>query len=381
MVDEGLQKQILERLVLDQENMVTMLGELTMTDSPSRDKPLMDAFVRGLRSRWIEAGAEARLLPDGTQGDHLEVSWGSGEGQILVLCHMDTVWDVGESARRPFKVENGRAYGPGAYDMKGGIVETLFAVKTLISLGATPQKKIVVLHNSDEEIGSPTSRPIIEKAALESDAVLVLEPSAQGGTLKTWRKGVGMFQVQISGRAAHAGADYEKGASAIEEAAHQIIHLHSLTDLDEGVTVNVGTAHAGSRANVIADNAILDIDVRVKTAEATSWLLPKINGLKAFDPRCVVTVSGGINRPPMERNPKNVGLFQVAKAIGAMMGVHLVESGSGGGSDGNFTSALGIPTLDGLGPVGDEAHSLGEYVLVRSLPERAAVVAGLLLSL
>jgi len=294
---------------------------------------------------------------------------------------MDTVWDAGESERRPFKIENGKAYGPGAYDMKGGIVETLFAVKTLISLGATPQKKIVVLHNSDEEIGSPTSRPIIEKAALESDAVLVLEPSAQGGTLKTWRKGVGMFQVQISGRAAHAGADYEKGASAIEEAAHQIIHLHSLTDLDEGVTVNVGTAHAGSRANVIADNAILDIDVRVKTAEATSWLLPKINGLKAFDPRCVVTVSGGINRPPMERNPKNVGLFQIAKAIGAMMGVHLEESGSGGGSDGNFTSALGIPTLDGLGPVGDEAHSLGEYVLVRSLPERAAVVAGLLLSL
>lgn len=361
--------------------MVSVLGELTNLDSPSTSKSHLDRFSALLAKKWEEAGAAVSIIPQDKHGNHLRVEFGVAEEQILILCHMDTVWDAGETRQRPFKVEGGKAYGPGAYDMKGGIVEALFAVKTLAAMGLNPQKSVVILHNSDEEIGSPSSRAIIEAEARKSKAVLVLEPSAQGGALKTWRKGVGMFEVNLKGRAAHAGADYEKGVSAAQEAAHQILYLHNLSDLKEGTTVNVGLVQAGTRRNVVAEEANLGIDLRVKTQEAANWVIPKIMGLKAVDPRVSVRVHGGMNRPPMERNQKNLALYQLARAVGLDMGLHLAESGTGGGSDGNFTSALGIPTLDGLGPVGDDAHAPGEYLLVASLAERAAVVAGLLLNL
>jgi glutamate carboxypeptidase len=378
MHDPKTQKKILGYLKESQEQMVSLLGEFTNIDSPSTSKQHLDRFSEALARVWRDAGAEVEVIEEAQNGNHLRVAWGSGDGQILALGHYDTVWDAGETVRRPFRLENGRAYGPGAYDMKGGIVETIFAVKALSALGIAPRSRLVVLHNSDEEIGSPSSRPVIEEEARKSKAVFVLEPSAQGGTLKTWRKGVGMFEVSIKGRAAHAGADYEKGASAIQEAAHQILYLHGLTDLKEGTTVNVGIIRAGTRSNVVADQADLKVDLRVKTMEAANWVVPKILGLKASDPRTTIAVKGGLNRPPMERNQKNLGLFQIAKAVGLEMGIELAESGTGGGSDGNFTSALGIPTLDGLGPVGDDAHAPGEYLLVASLPERAAVLAGLL---
>ena len=244
---------------------------------------------------------------------------------------MDTVWDAGEASRRPFRVENGKAYGPGAYDMKGGIVEALHAVQAL-KAKAVPGERVVILRNSDEEIGSPSSRPVIEEEALKSKAVLVLEPSAQGGALKTWRKGVGMFEVSIKGRAAHAGADFEKGASAAVEAAYQMLYLHGLTDLKDGTTVNVGTVRAGTRRNVVAEEAFLGVDLRVKTQEAADYVIPKIMGLKPVDPRVTISVKGELNRPPMERNQKNVALFRLAKAIGQDMGLELTESGTGGGS-------------------------------------------------
>ncbi|MGI6642463.1 MAG: M20 family metallopeptidase [Bacillota bacterium] len=374
------QRTILEYLSGRREEMVNTLAELVNMDSPSTDKACMDAFSFRLAQMWKETGAQVTSIPQETTGNHLRVDWGNGDEQILVLCHMDTVWSRGETSKRPFKVEGGKAYGPGAYDMKSGIVQAMFAVKALDALNLKPTKKIVILHNSDEEIGSPSSRQLIEGEAKKSLAVLVLEPAAQGGALKTWRKGVGMFRITIKGKASHAGADYEKGASAVLESAHVITYLHGLTDLEEGTTVNVGTIRAGTRSNVVADHALLEVDLRVKTPEAASRVVPKILGLRPVDPRVSITVEGGLNRPPMERNSKNLGLYQIAKSIGESIGIELVESGTGGGSDGNFTSALGIPTLDGLGPVGDNAHSVDEYLLVGSLPERASIVAGLFLN-
>lgn len=290
------QKKILSFLKDSRGEMVSLLERLTNMDSPSTSKEDLDRFSASLAEVWREAGAAVQVIPQRENGDHLKVAWGEGDEQVLALGHMDTVWDPGETVRRPFRTENGKAYGPGAYDMKGGIVETVFAVKALSALGLRPGKRLVVLHNSDEEIGSPSSRPIIEEEARKSRAVLVLEPSAQGGALKTWRKGVGMFDVTIKGRAAHAGADYEKGASAVQEAAHQVLYLHSLTDLKEGTTVNVGILHAGTRRNVVADHATLGVDLRVKTIEAANWVLPKIAGLKSADPRISISVKGGLNR-------------------------------------------------------------------------------------
>ena len=381
MQDPKSQEKILGYLKESQDQMVSLLKDLTNIDSPSTSKEHLDRFSETLARVWRDAGAEVTVIAQPRNGNHLRVEWGSGDEQVLVLGHYDTVWDPGETARRPFRVEDGKAYGPGAYDMKAGIVETIFAVKALSALGIKPRVRLVALHNSDEEIGSPTSRPVIEDEARKSKAVLVLEPSALGGGIKTWRKGVGMFEVTIKGRAAHAGADYEKGASAAQEAARQILYLHNLTDLEEGTTVNVGIVHAGTRSNVVAEEASLKVDLRVKTMAAADRVVPKILGLKPVDPRVSLSVKGGLNRPPMERNQKNVGLFQIAKAIGLDMGIELEESGTGGGSDGNFTSALGIPTLDGLGAVGDGGHAQSEYVLLASLPERAAVVAGLLANL
>jgi glutamate carboxypeptidase len=381
MHEASLQRKILEYLKNSQAEMLDLLRDLTNTDSPSTSKPHLDKCNEFLAKTWQDAGAKVSVIEQAQHGNHLKVEWGSGEGQILALGHYDTVWDAGETARRPFRVENGKAYGPGAYDMKAGIVELVFAVKALTALGLKPKSRLVVLHNSDEEIGSPTSRPVIEEEARKSNAVLVLEPSVFGGALKTWRKGVGMFEVTIKGRASHAGADYEKGASAIQEAAHQVLRLHALTDLEAGTTVNVGVLHAGTRSNVVAEEAVLKVDLRVKTQAEAERVVPQILGLKPVDARTTVTVTGGLNRPPMERNQKNLGLFEIARDLGAAMGIELIEGGTGGGSDGNFTSALGIPTLDGLGAVGDGGHARSEYVLVSSLPERAAVVAGLLLTL
>ncbi|MGE5580848.1 MAG: M20 family metallopeptidase [Bacillota bacterium] len=381
MHDLSLQKKILEHLKNSQDEILALLRDLTNIDSPSTSKPHLDKCSEFLAKTWQDAGAKVSVIEQAQHGNHLKAEWGSGDQQILALGHYDTVWDAGETARRPFRIEDDKAYGPGAYDMKAGIVELVFAVKTLTALGVKPRSRLTVLHNSDEEIGSPTSRPIIEEEAEKSKAVLVLEPSVFGGALKTWRKGVGMFEVNIKGRASHAGADYEKGASAIQEAAHQVLKLHSLTDLEKGTTVNVGVLNAGTRSNVVAEEAVLKVDLRVKTQAEAERVVPQILGLTPVDTRTAVTVTGGLNRPPMERNQKNVGLFEIAKTLGAAMGVQLIEGGTGGGSDGNFTSALGIPTIDGLGAVGDGGHARTEYVEIASLPERAAVVAGLLVTL
>ena len=257
----------------------------------------------------------------------------------------------------------------------------LFATKTLKTLGVEPKGRIVFLHNSDEEIGSPSSKCYIEEEAKKSKAVLVLEPSIPGGALKTWRKGVATFEIKINGRGGHAGADYYEGASAILEAAHQTVYLHSLSSFEDGTTVNVGVVNGGIASNVIADEVLLNVDVRVKTAEAGERITKKILELKPVDSNTSIKIEGGMNRPPMERNSRNLALFRIAEQVAAQMSINLTESGTGGASDGNFTSALGIPTLDGLGAVGGGGHSVDEHLEVTSLIERGAILAGLLFKL
>jgi glutamate carboxypeptidase len=292
----------------------------------------------------------------------------------LILGHMDTVFPAGEAARRPFRIENGRATGPGVFDMKAGIVLVWAALK---ALDAVP-RPVTVLLTSDEEIGSPSSRQLIEKEASQASAVLVLEPSLPGGTLKTARKGVGRFTVMATGRAAHAGIDPARGINAIEEIAHQILQLQRMSDPSRGTTVTVGLVQGGSRVNVVPAEAAVDVDVRVPNNEEARRISEAIHGLQAIVPGATLQVRGGINRPPMERTTDTARLLELAKKIGNEIGIAVQEGSTGGASDGNFTAAMGIPTLDGLGAVGDGAHALDEFVDMDSLSVRAALIAGLI---
>jgi glutamate carboxypeptidase len=284
----------------------------------------------------------------------------------------------------PFKVENGRAFGPGIYDMKTGIVMMLFALRSLRELQGTSagHRPVTVLLDSDEEVGSRTGRPVVEAVAKECEAVLVLEPSQTiRGFLKTARKGVGDFRLRVQGRASHAGVDFEKGHSAIVELARQLLEVAKFTDLERGITVNPGVIAGGSRTNVVAAEAVAEIDVRIARLADGPELERKFHRLKAFDPGCRIEVSGGINRPPMERTAGTARLFHIAQEQAGSLGMQVEEASTGGGSDGNFTSALGIPTLDGLGAVGEGAHASNESIVLEELPRRTALLAALVQSL
>ncbi len=299
----------------------------------------------------------------------------AADGQLLLLGHVDTVWPVGTIRQRPFRVEGDTAWGPGTYDMKGGVVLALWALRAMRELGLHSRRTVTFLLNADEETGSRSSRAAIEEEARRSAAALVLEPAMPNGDLKTWRKGVGLFHLEITGKAAHAGADPQKGANAIEELAVQIRRLHALTDHSVGTTVNVGVVGGGSRPNVVADRAWAEIDVRVLRSAEIGRIEPAILGLTASVPGTTVKVTGGIDRPPMERTQGALRLFERARELAAELGLAVGETGTGGASDGNLTAALGVPTLDGMGVVGDGAHAEKEFVDLRSLPVRAALVA------
>ncbi len=300
----------------------------------------------------------------------------------LVLCHYDTVWPLGTLETIPFSVDReGVARGPGCFDMKGGMVLLWFALEQLRRQGPAPRRPVVVLFTSDEEVGSPSSRGLIEEQARQAEVVFVLESPLPGGTLKTARKGTGDYHLRIEGRAAHAGVEPQKGISATQELAHQILALHALNDFEAGTTVNVGVVRGGTRPNVVAAAAAADVDVRVATLAEAERLDRAVRALAPRLPGAVLHIEGGLNRPPMERSPAMVGMFERAQSIAAAMGVaELREGSTGGGSDGNFTAALGVPTLDGLGPEGEGAHAAHEHVLVESLPRRAALLTGLLSS-
>jgi glutamate carboxypeptidase len=376
-----------EKYLLDRHGeMVGMLERLVMLDSPTFDPQAVNRVGEALSQAFGELGAEIERLPQATYGDHLRVTWGEGGRQVLLMGHMDTVWPIDETERRPFQVTGGGAAGPriatgpGSFDMKGGLVIGLFAVAALRDLGLKPAQRLVFLFNSDEEVGSPTSRLAIEAEAERSDYALVLEPSREDA-LVTWRKGVGRFELEIEGLASHSGAAHERGVSAVEELAHQVLRLEGMTDYGLGTTVNVGIVRGGSRVNIRPESAYANIDVRVMTPEEGRRMTEEILGLQPVNPRATLEVKGGLNRPPWAPSPANEALFERARRVGSEMGIEFYATGTGGGSDGNFTAALGVPTLDGMGVVGEDAHALTEWVDLDSLPRRAALLAGLLLEL
>jgi glutamate carboxypeptidase len=359
--------------------MVQLLGELVGLESPSTDKAAVDRFGTFLRDQLEGLGAEVEVLAQEEAGNHLLARWGEGEGGTLMLGHMDTVWPLGTTAERPYRVEGGWAYGPGVLDMKACIVIGLYAIQALQALGRMPSAPLACLFNSDEEIKSFSSRRAIIAEAARSRVVYVLEPATSPeGALKTARKGVGGFQMWVKGRAAHAGSAPEEGRSAILELAHQVVRLHSLNDPATGTTVNVGLTRGGTRSNVVAAEAYAEIDLRVMTPEEGQRMEELIAGLQPETPDVELRVEGGMNRPPMVRTAQIAELFQGARRLAAELGVDLQEGLSGGGSDGNLTAAAGTPTLDGLGGVGEGSHAVHERVLISSLPERAALLAGLL---
>ncbi|HYO83541.1 MAG TPA: M20 family metallopeptidase, partial [Bryobacteraceae bacterium] len=306
----------------------------------------------------------------------------SKEGQLLVLGHSDTVYPKGTLASMPWVEGDGRLQGPGVFDMKGGIALFVFAMRALRDLNVPVKRRVLLQLNSDEEVGSPTSRPITEEEALRSVAVLVVEPAAGAdGKAKTARKGVGDYTVTVRGRSAHAGLDFASGANAILELARQIDRISSFTDMERGLTVNPGVITGGTRSNVVADFASCEFDFRVSQAADAAVVEQRFGSLCPVDPRCTLQVEGGLNRPPLERTDAVVQLYRTARAIAEDLGFELGETAVGGGSDGNFTAGLGVPTLDGIGAVGDGAHTPGEYVLTRPMAQRTAMLARLVAEL
>jgi glutamate carboxypeptidase len=366
------------------------LETLVRLESPSTDKAAVDRCGQELAARLGRIGGRVTTLPQARAGDHLRVEFpgsspstplGTGDRQVLVLCHFDTVWPVGQLQRMPLHREDGRLHGPGTFDMKAGIAIGMLALRALGEERRGLPCRVVMLLTSDEEVGSTTSRSLIEDEARRSEAVLVLEPALPGGALKTARKGCGEFELKVRGISAHAGIEPGKGASAIHELARQIVALEALQDLSRGVSINVGLVAGGTRPNVVADEAHARVDVRVPALSDAARIEEALRTLKPQTPGTSLEVSGGVDRPPLERTAGVVRLYEKARSVAAEIGRDLGEGATGGGSDGNFTAALGIPTLDGLGPVGDGAHALHEHVIMEELPWRAALVAGLLRSL
>jgi glutamate carboxypeptidase len=354
---------------------------LVALESPTTDKAAVDRCGAHLAARLEAIGGRVTRLTRPDRGDHLLAEFGCGAGQVLLLGHFDTVWPVGQLARMPVTRSNGRLHGPGVFDMKAGIAVGMLATRALLETDIKLSRRIVMLWTTDEEIGSESSRAAIEDEARRSDAVLVLEPSLPGGAVKTSRKGCGGYRVLVRGVAAHAGIEPQKGASAVHELAQQILRINGLQDLARGISVNVVQVSGGLRSNVIPDQADAVVDVRVPTAAAAAEVETAFRSLTAIDPRTTVEATGGIDRPPLERSDMVVRLYDRARAVARTIGMELAEGGTGGGSDGNFTAALGVPTLDGLGAIGDGAHALHEHIEMASLADRAALVAGLITKL
>ena len=351
---------------------------LARLESPTLDKAAVDRCGTELGRQLVAVGATIETLSSKGTGDHLRATFGDGPSQLLLLGHFDTVWPVGQLDQMPIRREAGRLYGPGVFDMKAGIAISMLAVHALGALRLHPRRRIVMLFTADEERGSGTSRAYVETEARRSEAVFVLEPSLPGGALKTRRKGIGEFELHVSGTSAHAGVDPRKGASAISELATQILRLEALRDAGRGILVNVGVVEGGASPNVVADRARAVIDVRVDTAADARRIRDAIYELEPKGPGTALRVTGDFSRPPLERNEAVVRLYEMARAVAKELGHDLQEGSTGGGSDGNLTAALGVPTLDGLGAVGDGAHALHEHVVVDQLPWRAALVAGLI---
>lgn len=361
-----------------QERIIGLIRALVECESPSGDTGGIDRFI-DLLSDVLAPMGRFRLFKGGHLLCEFDLPGNKKAGRILALGHSDTVWPMGTLTGMPFKQEQGRLWGPGVLDMKSGIAFFIFAIRAILELDIPVAKRVALLVSADEEIGSETSRAIIEREAKRSQAVLVLEPgTGLEGRVKTARKGVGHYRVKVTGKASHAGVDFTQGASAIVELARQIDRIAQLTNLERGTTVNPGVVSGGTRSNVIAAEASAEVDFRVARLKDATPLDKKFRSLKPFDKRCRVEVSGGLNRPPMERTAGVVSLFRLAQQAGKELGVRVEESSTGGGSDGNFTAALGVPTLDGLGGVGEGAHATHESILIDRIADRTALLAKLI---
>ncbi len=363
-----------------QDEMIASVREMVVRESPTHNKAACDALCAHLAGEFACLGGEVRVHQQRKSGDHLQVNFAGAAGRrpVLLLGHFDTVYDEGTLEKMPWRESKGKLFGPGVFDMKGGIVQMMFALWSLRETGGKLPRPVKVLLVSDEEEGSASSRAITERLAKQCAAVLVCEPAGHGGALKTARKGVGSFTLRVKGVSAHSGLDFEKGQSAIVELAHQIHAISRLTNLKRGITMNVGVIRGGTRTNVVAAEASADVDLRIAHKEDGKEMERRVKGLRPVNSRCQVEIEGGINRPPLERTEQVAALFQLARGIGRELGFPLKEIAVGGGSDGNFTAGLGIPTLDGLGAVGDGAHASHEHVIAAELPRRAALLAGLI---
>lgn len=361
-----------------QPRLLQRIEALVRVESPSEDPTGVNA-ASALVATWAaEQGARARIHRQKNFGDVVELRFGpprSRRKPVLLLGHLDTVWPAGTLKVMPWRVADGRLWGPGVLDMKTGVVMALTALEVLAEQGLS--RPATLLLNSDEEVGSTVSRPITEKLALQSSAVFVLEP-AQGLACKTARKGVGDYTVSVTGVASHSGVDFERGHSAIRELARLIETISSFTDLKRGLTVNCGIISGGTRSNVVPAHAAVEVDVRIAKASDAAHIDRLFRRLRPSDPHCTLTITGGINRPPMERKPGTVALYRRARTLAADLGFPLDEASTGGGSDGNFTAALGVPTLDGMGAVGEGAHANHESVVIEHLVPRTALLAAML---
>jgi glutamate carboxypeptidase len=361
--------------------LVETIREFVQIESPSDDKAAADRMGSLLAERFASLGGRSKLHRAEEFGDNIQIDLPGAANQapVLLLGHFDTVYPLGTLANMPCRLAGERLHGPGVLDMKAGIALMLFAIEALQTWHGTLPKPITVFLVSDEEVGSSSSRKITEDLARQSAAVLVLEPAAGlRGAVKTARKGVGEYTLTVQGVAAHAGLDPGKGHSAILELSRQIAVISKLNDLKSGVSVNPGVIRGGTRTNVIAAEAVVEIDVRIKMAKQAAALDRKLHALKPFDRHCKLRMEGGINRMPMERNAGVATLYKKAQAIASQIQWPLDEAAVGGGSDGNFTAGMGIPTLDGLGAVGEGAHAVHEHIVVSELPRRAMLLAGMI---
>jgi glutamate carboxypeptidase len=384
MPDTPNPKELLRLLKPRLPEMLATLQRLVSIESPSLEKAPADKCCDVLAAEWRKRGATVDRIAQKRHGDQLRITWWPNKarpkGQLLVLGHYDTVYASGTLKKMPWRVSGGKAYGPGTFDMKAGIVHALFALETLQQAKAPLTHRLVFLWTSDEEIGSDVSRKIIEAEARRSDAVFVLEPSlGPKGLIKTARKGVGEAELIVHGRASHAGLAPQEGINAIHELSRQLTRIQEWNDPRNGVTVNADVIEGGTRVNVIAEQARAGLDLRALRVSDIDRIERKLKALRPILPGAKLEIRGGFNRAPLERK-MSAALFTKAKALAVQMGVSLGESTAGGGSDGNLTAALGVPTLDGLGAVGHGAHSHDEHILVNTMPARAALLAALLLN-
>jgi glutamate carboxypeptidase len=364
------------------EQVIQSIRQLVEVESPSDNKDAVDRLGSLLAGRFEGLGGHSKFHRTEKFGDHLQVDFPgkSGGKPIMLLGHLDTVYPLGTLSAMPFRMADGRLWGPGSFDMKSGIAFMLHSIEALRQWhGDQLPRPVTVLLVSDEEVGSATSRHITENLAKKSAAVLVLEPAyGPKGALKTARKGVGEYVLKVTGKAAHSGLDFEKGESAIIELARQVLAISKLTDLKRGITVNIGKIQGGTRSNVIPAEASAVVDARVARMKDAAVLDRKLRSLRPSNRKCKLEIDGGINRPPLERTSLVAALYKKASEIAKQLGWELEEAAVGGGSDGNFTAALGIPTLDGLGGVGEGAHAAHESVLISELPRRAALLGELI---